>query len=268
MPVHPTAVVDRLAEIDSSADIGPYAIIDGPVRIGPDVRVYPHAFISGNTQIGARCQIHPGAVVGHLPQDLAFTGGDTFCRIGEDTVIREHAQVHRGTEPGSSTIVGNRCFIMAAGHVGHNCRLEDDVKIVNCALLAGHVHVGKGTFVGGAAAIHQFVRIGELAMIAGQARVLMDIPPYFLADQSGKCAAVNTVGIQRAKFTSEQQDDVKRAFRTLYRSGRPFRDAIVDLAEQVRTDAGRKIKEFVSAPSRRGIAGLTTIRSSSDEQSD
>ena len=258
MPVHPTAVVDRLAEIDPTADIGPYAIIDGPVQIGPDVRVYPHAFISGHTQIGARCQIHPGAVVGHLPQDLAFTGGETYCRIGEDVIIREHAQVHRGTEEGSSTVVGNRCFIMAGGHIGHNCRLEDDVKIVNCALLAGHVQLGQGAFVGGGAAFLQFVRIGELAMIAGGARVVMDIPPFFLADQSGKCVTVNTVGIRRANFTGEQRDDVKRAFRTLYRTDQPFGDAVISLAEQVQTDAGRRILEFVRAPSRRGIAGLTS----------
>ncbi|MEE9293781.1 MAG: acyl-ACP--UDP-N-acetylglucosamine O-acyltransferase [Phycisphaerae bacterium] len=257
MSIHPTAIVDRRAEIDPSADVGPYAIIDGPVHIGPDVRIYPHAFINGNTQIGARCQIHPGAVVGHLPQDLTFTGAETYCRIGEDTVIREAAQVHRGTDPGSSTIVGKRCFIMAAGHVGHNCHIEDEVKITNCALLAGHVHIGKGAFVSGGAGVHQFVRIGELAMISGLAKIVMDIPPYFLVEQTGKCAGVNTVGIRRAGFNRQQRDDVKRAFRILYRSGKTFREAVEVLAQEIRTDAGRRILEFVRAPSRRGIAGAT-----------
>lgn len=255
MPIHPTAVIDKHAEIDATADIGPYVVVDGPVRIGPGTRVYPFAYLSGWTEIGAECRIHPGAVVGHLPQDFAYQGAETYCRIGDGTVIREQASVHRGTDPGSATVIGRRCFLMATSHVGHNCTVGDDVKITNGAMLGGHAQVGAGAFISGGVTVHQFVRVGELAMIAGLARIIMDIPPYFMTDGSGKCAAVNTVGIRRAELTREERNDVKRAYRVLYRSGTPFRQAVERLADAVETDPGRRILAFCQGPSRRGIAG-------------
>ncbi len=253
MPVHPTAIVDRRAEVHPTAEIGPYAIIDGPVRVGAGTRVYPHAYLTGWTEIGANCQIHPGAVVGHEPQDLAFKGEKSYCRIGDETIIREGASIHRGTDPGSTTVVGKCCFIMANAHVAHNCQLGDDVKLVNAVLLAGHVHIGAGAFLAGGTMVHQFVRIGELVMTRGLTAVSMDVPPYFMVVRSGYCAGVNIVGLRRAGFTGPQRDDVRRAYRILYRSGIPFRRAVEKLAQTVATDAGRRILEFVRQPSRRGI---------------
>lgn len=255
MAIHPTAIVDPKAEVDPTADIGPYVIIEGPVKIGAGTRVYPHAFLTAWTEIGAGCQIHPGAVIGHAPQDLAYGGDETYCRIGDETIVREGASIHRGTDPGSETVVGRRCFIMANAHVAHNCRLGDEVKLVNNVLLAGHVRVGAGAFISGGTGIHQFVRIGELAMIGGNSSVTMDVPPYFTAVRLGYCAGVNTVGIRRAGFTPEQRHDVKQAYRILYRSGAPFREAIERLADAVTTDAGRRILAFLREPSRRGITG-------------
>lgn len=254
MSIHSTAIVHRDAVIDETAEIGPYAVIDGAVRIGPNVRVYPHAYITGWTKIGAGSEIHPGAIVGHAPQDVAYTGAETYCKIGEKTIIREGASIHRGTDAGSTTVVGNRCFIMAGAHVAHNCVVEDDVTMVNTAALAGHVHVGQRAFIGGGAGIHQFVRIGSLAMIAGHAAQSMDAPPFLLLDVKGRCVGVNSVGMRRAGLTREQRQDVKRAYRILYRSGRPFREAVEALADEVATDAGRNLLEFLRQPSRRGIA--------------
>jgi UDP-N-acetylglucosamine acyltransferase len=255
MPIHPTAIIDRRAEIDPTADIGAYVIIDGVVRVGTGVRVFPHAYLTGWTEIGANCEVHPNAVIGHAPQDLAYHGEETYCRIGEGTIIREGASIHRGTAPGSVTIVGKRCFLMANSHIGHNCVIGDDVKMANGALLAGHVHVGDGAFLSGNMAVHQFCRIGDLAMIRGVSPVMMDIPPYFTVAHFGLCAGINIVGLRRAGYTPEQRRDVQHAFRTLYHSGMAFRKAVDTLAETVKTDAGRKILEFIQAPSKRGIAG-------------
>lgn len=258
MSIHTTAIIDSHAEIDATAEIGPYVVIDGPVHIGPETHVWPHAYLTGNTVIGAGCEIHPGAVVGHAPQDAAYQGEETFCRIGDGTIIREGASVHRGTDPGSTTTVGLRCLLMAGAHVGHNCHVGDDVVLVNGALLAGHVQVGRRAFFGGGAAVHQFTRIGEMAMIAGLSATQMDIPPCFTTDRTGKCYAVNAVGMKRAGLTREDRRDVKNAFRILYRSRETFSRALETLAESVETDVGRRILEFCRGASKRGISGCST----------
>ncbi len=254
MPIHPTAIIDRRAEIDPTAEIGAYTIIDGVVRIGPGVRVYPHVYLTGWTEIGANCEIHPNAVIGHMPQDLAYHGEESYCRIGEGTIMREGVSIHRGTAPGSATVVGRNCFLMANSHIGHNCQVGDDVKMANGALLGGHVHVGNGAFISGNVQVHQFCRVGDLVMIHGGAGCSMDMPPYFLIAHFGLCAGINIVGLRRAGFTSEQRRDVQHAFRTLYHSGMTFRRAVEQLAQTVTTDAGRRIVDFLLAPSKRGIA--------------
>src|SRR5437870_1972960 len=133
MPIHPTAVIDARAEVHPEADIGPYVVIDGPVHIGPRTRVLAHATLTGWTEIGANNMIHMGAVVGHLPQDLAYEGTESYLRIGDRNVIREHAQLHRGTKPGSATVIGDDNFFMCNTHVGHNCRVGNRVIITNGA---------------------------------------------------------------------------------------------------------------------------------------
>lgn len=255
MSIHQTAIVDTQAEIDPTAEIGPFAIIEGPVRIGPRTRVYPHAYINGWTEIGADCSIHPGAVVGHLPQDLAYEGGESFCRVGEGTVIREGASIHRGTDPGSETVVGRRCFIMANAHVAHNCRVGDQVKMANGAVLGGHVQVGDQAFLSGNLAVHQFVRIGEYAMLSGLSKITMDIPPGFTAAWDSECVGVNTVGLRRAGFGHQERQEVKQAYRILYNSGHSFDGALEQLAAAMTTPLGRRILEFLREPSKRGIAG-------------
>lgn len=255
MAIHQTAIVDPRAEIDPTVEIGPYVVIEGPVRIAAGTRVYPHVFINGWTQIGANCAIHPGAVVGHLPQDLKYEEGESYCRIGDDTVIREGVTIHRGTQAGSATVVGRRCFIMAGAHVGHNCHLGDDVKLANAALLGGHVGVGDGAFLSAGVGVHQFVRIGALVMVGGHVKLTMDVPPYFLVDQDGECLGVNSVGLRRAGLGPDEREDIKRAYRILYRSEGSFSQAIEQLAAAVTTDSGRRILAFVRQPSKRGLIG-------------
>ena len=255
MPIHPTAIIHPDARIDESADVGPYVIIDGPVEIGPHVRVYGHAYLTGWTEIAADCQVHPFAVVGHLPQDLAHDGGVSYCRIGEGTIIREGVSIHRGTGADTETVIGKRCFLMANAHVAHNCRLEDDVKMANGAMLGGHVRVGSGAFVSGAAGVHQFVRIGELAIVGGHAKAVMDVPPFTMTDKDGRFAGLNAVGTRRAGISVAERIELKTAFRTLYRSGLPFREAVEVVAQTVETGPGQRLVAFLREPSRRGIAG-------------
>jgi len=251
MAIHPTAVVDRRAEIHPEAEIGPYAIIEGDVRIGAGTRIEAHAFVGEGTTIGRGCRIHPFAVVGHSPQDLKYRGGVSYTQIGDETVIREHAQIHRGVAPGSSTIVGCRCLIMATAHVGHNSVVGDEVKMANGALLAGHVEVGNGVFMSGNAVAHQFSRIGELVMVGGVARVPHDVPP-FMSVVYEQIYGINVVGMRRAGFTREERDEIKRCYRILFRSGLTFPAAIAQVVETVQTAPGRRLAEFLQAPSRRG----------------
>lgn len=269
MAIHPTAVISSEAQIDPTAEIGPFAVVDGAVRIGPRTRVFPNAYLAGWTEIGADCEIHPNAVVGHVPQDFHFGGERSYCRIGDGTIIREGASVHRGTQPESWTIVGPRCFLLASSHVGHNCVLGEGVKVYNCAALSGHVEVGDFAIVSGYSLTHQFVRIGAYCMIGGGARLTMDVPPYMSAVGETEVYGYNSIGLRRSgAFSSDEVLDVKTSYRTLYRSGLPFRQAVDQLAGLVRTRTGRHILEFVRAESRRGIAGGASSAAGAAQEED
>src|SRR5215470_10690563 len=159
MPIHPTAIVDRCAAIDPTAEIGPYAIIDGPVVIGAGTRVLSHAVLTGHTTIGRDNVIHVGAVVGHAPQDLSYADTPTGLSIGDRNVIREHAEVHRATSPERPTIIGDDNFLFARSHVAHDCQLGNRILLASGALLAGHVHVDDQAFISGNCVVHQNVRI-------------------------------------------------------------------------------------------------------------
>ncbi len=261
MAIHPTAVIDKKAEIDPTAEIGPFAVIEGPVKMGPGCRVYPNAYISGWTEIGAKVEIHPNAVVGHLPQDFHFSGERSYCRIGDGTIIREGASIHRGTQPESWTIVGKNCFILASGHVGHNCEVGDGVKIYNCTALSGHVEVGRNAIISGYSLVHQFVRIGEFVMVGGGTRLGKDVPPYFSALGESECYGYNAIGLRRSgEFSPEEIAEVKTAYRTLYRSGKTFGVALEEMAGAMKTKTGRRIVEFIKAPNKRGIIGGSSER--------
>ncbi len=264
MPIHQTAIVDRTAEIDATADIGPYAIIEPQTRIGAGTRVYPHAYIAQYATIGARCEIHPYAVVGHVPQDLAFEGAPSYATVGDDCVIREGATIHRGTMPDSTTRVGNHCFLMANSHVGHNCEIADRVILANGALLSGHVQVGPRAFVSGNVTVHQFVRVGELVMCAGLVRVPNDVPPFMMVAPEG-VVGPNVVGLRRAGLDNAERLEIRKCHRMLYRSGLAFPAAIENLETLVETEPGRRLLAFLKGRSKRGFMGGRRRVSASDE---
>lgn len=255
MGIHPTAIIDSKAEIDSSADIGPYCVIEKEVRVEAGCKLFQGVYLTGWTTIERGCTLHPGVIVGHAPQDTKYSGARTFCRIGQNTVVREYATIHRGTVPDSETRVGASCFLMAGSHVAHNCNVGNHVTMVNNVSLAGHVQVGDRVTIGGAANVHQFVRIGELAMIRGGSTVAMDVIPFALSDELGRIVGLNQVGLKRAEIRAEEVKELRMAIRTLYGLGLHFSKAVERLAGEVRLPAGRRLLEFLRQSTTRGIAG-------------
>ena len=257
MPIHPTAIVDPQAELDGSVTVGPYCIIEGHVQVEADCRLYQNVYLTGWTRIGADCDLHPGVIVGHAPQDTKYKGERSYCRIGRGTILREYVTIHRGTVPESATVVGEDCFLLAGSHVGHNCALGNRVTLINNALLGGHVEVGDGVTVGGATGIHQFVRIGELAMVAGAGRAVMDVIPYAMTDTQGRIAGLNRVGLRRAGVPRDHVADIRHAYRIVFASGLPFEARLERLQAETHSPPVQRILQFLQAKSKRGIAGLS-----------
>jgi UDP-N-acetylglucosamine acyltransferase len=228
MPIHPTAVVDKHAELDSSVEVGPFAVIGAKVKIGRGTRVGAHAVIEGDTTIGQNNHIFQFAALGAIPQDQKYAGEATRLIIGDHNQIREFATVHLGTAGGGGvTRVGNHCLLMANSHIAHDVQLGDACILANSTALAGHVAVEDRVIFGGLSAVHQFTRIGRLAFISGGAMVTQDVPPYVTVQgDRAEVVGINTVGLTRAHFKDEQQARVKNAFKILYRSKLGFREAI------------------------------------------
>jgi len=252
MAIHATALIDSRAEVHPDADIGPYVVIDGPVRVGPRTRVLAHATLTGWTEIGADNVIHMGAVLGDTPQDLAFEDTESYLRIGDRNVVREHVQIHRGTKPGSATVVGNDNYFMNNAHVAHNCRIGYGVILANGALLGGYVQVEDQAFVSANCVVHQFVRIGRLALLRGLSRTSRDVPPFCIMDGTHTVRAINRVGLRRAGFTSVQIRALQNAFRLLFRRAGNLAMAIGELESQPCSPEVRYLIDFIRA-SRRGV---------------
>ncbi len=252
MSIHPTAIIHPRAEVDGSAEIGAYAVIEAGVRISAGCRIYPHAYVSAGTTLDAEVQLHPFAVVGHHPQDLAWKETPSYTTIGANTIIREHATVHRGTPPESTTVIGRRCFLMSTAHVGHNCVLGDDVKIANGGLLSGWVQVGSGAFISGNVAIHQFARIGELVMVGGLTRITGDVPPFMMVSPHG-VTGPNVIGLRRAGLTADDRQEIRALHRLLYRNQLPWKTAVERVCAAARGAAARRLVAFLQAPSKRGF---------------
>jgi UDP-N-acetylglucosamine acyltransferase len=251
--IHPTAVIDRRAEIDSECEIGPYVVVEGPVKIRRGTRVMAHATLMGWTEIGEENEIHPGAVLGDAPQDKAYAGTESYLKIGSRNVFREFVQIHRGTVPASSTIIGNDNYLMAGSHVGHNCRLGDHIVLANGALLAGHVEVEDRAFISGNCVVHQFVRVGELSLMRGLSGASRDVPPYSIVDWQHTVRGVNVVGLKRAGLDEQKIRRLKEAFRVLFRKGRNLGLAVreIEVNEDLAPEVLRLL-EFIKS-SKRGV---------------
>lgn len=196
--------------------IHPTAIVEDGARLGSGCVIHANAIVTRHCVLGDGVVVHPGAVVGGDPQDLRFDPATrSGVRIGDGTVVREHVTIHRATRADGWTEIGAQCFLMVSSHVAHDCRLADKVIMANAVLLAGHVHVGEGAFLGGGSVIHQFARIGEGAMIGGAARVSRDVPPFTMTTERDEVVGLNVVGLRRRGLPRETVEELKRAFRAV-----------------------------------------------------
>jgi UDP-N-acetylglucosamine acyltransferase len=252
MPVHPTAIVDASAQIDPTAEIGPFVVVEGPVVVGRGTRIMAHAVLKGHVTLGRDNVVHPGAVIGDVPQDLGYGGGESFVRIGDRNVFREHTQVHRGTKPGSETVLGNDNFLMTNAHVAHNCKLGDKVVLATGATLGGYVEVGDQAFISGNCVVHQFVRVGRLAILRGLSRTSRDVPPFCVMDGTHTVRGINRVGLRRAGFSPERIRCLQRAYVTLFRSRRNLAVALQELENQPCSEEVQELIAFIRQ-SRRGV---------------
>jgi UDP-N-acetylglucosamine acyltransferase len=254
--IHPTAIVHPGARLDASVSVGPYAVIDGHVTLGPECVVGPHVHLTGHTTVGAKNTFHAGGVIGDAPQDLKYHGEPTRLRIGEGNVFREHVTVHRSNKLEEDTVIGSHNFFMAHCHVGHNCVVGDHVILANGALLGGHVTVGDRAFISGNCLLHQFVRVGTLALMQGGAAISKDLPPYTIARGYNGISGLNVVGLRRAGLTGEERLELRRLYHRLFRSGKPFREALA-AAQAEFSSAPAKILLAFAATTQRGLCADT-----------
>jgi UDP-N-acetylglucosamine acyltransferase len=218
--IHPRAIVHPNAKIGDGTTIGADVIIDENVEIGADCEIRARAIITGHTKIGDRNQIGYGAIIGSEPQDTSYKGAISFVTIGDRNIIREYVTINRGTKENSSTSLGNDNLLFTGAHIAHNCKVGNHVVIVNNVLLAGYVEVCDRAFMGGDTVIHQFTRIGAYAMIRGQTRLGMDVPPFCMAVDTNLVAGLNKVGMRRSGFDHTRRRMIQQAFDVFYRSNR------------------------------------------------
>jgi UDP-N-acetylglucosamine acyltransferase len=258
--IHPSAVIAPTARVDPSAEIGAqviigeYVVIESQVTVGACSRLEPYVYVKRWTSLGERNEISAGTVLGTDPLDKGFTGERSYLKIGSGNKIREHYTISRGTAPESETIVGDENYIMTSGHIAHNCRIGNRTVIASCALVAGYVEVEDQAFISGGVVIHQYSKIGKLAMIGGNTRVNSDVPPFFLySDFNIAAKGLNLVGLRRAGFKSSDVTALKTAYKILYRSGLKLEDALDRIEAEVPTEHTGHLVAFIRS-SKRGIA--------------
>jgi len=250
--IHPTAIIHPKSKLDSTVRVGPYAVIDEGVELSAECVVGPHVYLTGLTAVGARNRFHAGCVIGDAPQDLKYKGEPTGLRIGENNLFREHVTVHRSNQTAEDTVIGSRNFFMAHSHVAHNCQLGDNIVLANGALLAGHVTLHDRAFISGNCLIHQFCRVGTLAIMRGGSAISQDLPPFTIARGENGMCGLNTVGLRRAGYTAPDRLELKQVYTTLFRSEQNLRTALAAAREKFTGSAAKVMLDFV-ATAKRGV---------------
>jgi UDP-N-acetylglucosamine acyltransferase len=248
-----TARVDPEAVIGPGCVIGEYAIVERDVVLGAECLLEPYVYVKRWTTMGDGNEISAGTVLGTDPLDKNFKGERSYLRIGHRNKIREHFTISRATKPEASTVIGDDNFIMTSGHIAHDCKLGNGIVVASCALLAGYVEVGDRAFISGGVVVHQYSKIGKLAMVGGNTRVNSDLPPYFLySDFNVAPKSVNVVGMRRAGLSVEDLRVAKECFRILYCKGLKMNEALERL-EGIESIVAQEIAQFARS-SERGIA--------------
>ena len=254
MGVHPLAVVSPDARLGVGVEIGAFATVEADVELGDHCRVATGAVVKSGVRAGRGNEFAEHSVIGGPPQHIARPERIGGLVIGDANVFREHVTIHRALKPGTDTIVGSNNYVMAGVHFAHDTVIGNHCIFANGALLGGHVRVEDRAFVSGAVAIHQFCRIGRLAMVGGHARVVQDIPPYMLIDgQSGCVVGLNVVGLRRSGHSRQDIDDLKAAYRAIFRRGLPWKDVLEALRMEFENPAVAHLREFLVAGGPRGF---------------
>lgn len=258
--VHPTAVLGPDVVLEEGVQIGPYAVLEGPITIGAGTVIGPHVHLLGPLVIGRNNQIGTGCVLGGAPQHLAYRGEATRVVIGDGNIFREHVTVHRALPPGTGagsgiTRIGHRNLLMAGSHVAHDCIVANECVLANGALLAGHVQLDDRVLISGNSAVHQFCRVGRLALLSGVSAVSQDIPPFWIMQRHNEVCGVNVVGMRRAGLSTEDIQAVRRLFASIYRQRLPLSLILQQCSGDAETSpAVREVLEFIRS-SQRGIPG-------------
>lgn len=264
--IHPTAIVHPEARLGSGVRIGAYAVIEGPAEIGAGCVIQAHAVVTGHVRMGVNNIIGYGASLGADPQDYSFDPQtESWVTLGDNNRIREYVTIHRGTHAGGSTRLGSNCFLMVGSHLGHDSQVGNHVIIANNVLLAGHVHIGDGVFLGGSAVFHQFVRVGRQAIVQGNASLSKDVPPFLMAAGLNSVVALNSVGLRRSGLTAGQRQEIKDAFKLLYRSALNTAQALEAAHRRSWGAEASEFFAFVADSKKRGICGLLPKRRGAEE---
>lgn len=255
--IHPFALVSPEAEIGENVSIGPYSVIDCGVRIGEGCTLAARVSVKCGTTLGPHNEVCEGAVLGGKPQHVKAGEQSGELHIGTGNTIREYVTIHRGLTPGGHTVLGDGNLIMVNAHIAHDCRVGNHTIIANNVLLAGHVTVGDRAYLSGAVGIHQFCRVGQYAMVGGQAHINQDIPPFVTIDgQSSTVVGLNIIGLRRAGFTDADIQQLKQAYRLIYRSGFTWAETIQKLSETFQDGPATQFVPFLST----GKRGFTQER--------
>jgi len=258
MTIHPHAIIDSGAVIGENVTVGPGAVIESNVVIGNGCVIGPTAVIKSYTTMGDNCRVHAGAVIGDVPQDLSFKNIISYVRVGSRNVFREGVTINRGTAQDSITTVGDDCYLMANSHLAHNTTLGNKVILANGVLLGGYVQIGDGAFISGNSVVHQFCRVGRLAMVGGLSGISKDVPPFSMT-RSGHIntlVGLNIVGLRRSGFTPEQRKNIRSCFKIIFHQKMNITQAMEVLASMKDNAAASEFREFIQS-AKRGICKIS-----------
>ena len=255
--IHPTAIIHPGAQLHESVRVGPYSVIDEHVTLGAGCELGPHVHLTGHTTIGAENRFHTGCVIGDAPQDLKYGGEPTRLIIGDRNLFREHVTIHRSNTPDEDTRIGTEeLFHGQQPHVGHNSIIGNKVILANGVLIAGHAMIGDGAFIAGNAVVHQFCRVGTMAMMQGCAGVSLDLPPFTIVRGINGMCGLNSVGLKRAGFSAKERSQLKKAYHAIFLSDDLLKDALEKARAEFTGVLAEQLIDFV-ATSQRGTCSHT-----------